>query len=186
MFDDLRQFIARVNELGELKQVDGADWDLEIGAITEIEAESPDARLLLFQNIKGYPPDFRVASNLFNTSRRIALPFGLPLHLSGTALVRAMKERIDKGITLIPPVYGTSGPVAENVFTGDDVDIMKFPSPRWHKDDGGRYIGTNGIGSVNAERLRAYLLVSAPTCRACNEVNIQVQPGSGAIGPVAG
>ena len=145
MFDDLRQFIARVSELGELKQVDGADWDLEIGAITEIEAESPDARLLLFQNIKGYPPGFRVASNLFNTSRRIALAFGLPLHLSGTALVRAMKERIDKGITLIPPVYVTSGPVTENVFTGDDVDIMKFPSPRWHKDDGGRYIGTNGI-----------------------------------------
>ena len=30
----------------------------------------------------------------------------------------------------------------ENVFTGDDVDVLKFPTPLWHEDDGGRYIGT--------------------------------------------
>ena len=34
----------------------------------------------------------------------------------------------------------------ENVLEGDDVDLMKFPTPVWHQGDGGRYIGT---GSYN-------------------------------------
>jgi 3-polyprenyl-4-hydroxybenzoate decarboxylase len=30
----------------------------------------------------------------------------------------------------------------ENVYHGDDIDLLKFPVPRWHERDGGRYIGT--------------------------------------------
>ena len=30
----------------------------------------------------------------------------------------------------------------ENVYTGKDVNLWKFPSPKWHDLDGGRYIGT--------------------------------------------
>jgi len=145
MFNDLREFIARVNQVGELQQVDGADWDLEIGRISEIETESASPRLLLFDNIKGHEPGYRVASILFGTPRRIALLFGLPEDLTGINLVRAMKERLEQGITPIPPVEVKTGPVMENVFTGDDVDIMKFPTPKWHMLDGGRYIGTNSV-----------------------------------------
>ncbi len=133
MFNDLREFIARVDQVGELRQVDGADWDLEIGRISEIETESASPRLLLFDNIKGHEPGYRVASILFGTPRRIALLFGLPEDLTGINLVRAMKERLEQGITPIPPVK--TGSVMENVFTGDDVDIMKFPTPKWHMLD---------------------------------------------------
>ena len=35
-----------------------------------------------------------------------------------------------------------SGPITENVDSGDKVDLLKFPTPRWHEHDGGRYIGT--------------------------------------------
>jgi len=35
-----------------------------------------------------------------------------------------------------------TGPVMENVYTGKDVNLWKFPSPKWHNLDGGRYIGT--------------------------------------------
>lgn len=35
-YRDLREWITQVNELGELKTVEGADWDLEIGAIIEM------------------------------------------------------------------------------------------------------------------------------------------------------
>jgi UbiD family decarboxylase len=48
-------------------------------------------------------------------------------------------------VTPLPPVEVKTGPVLENVFTGDDVDIMKFPSPRWRQGDGGRYIGTQAV-----------------------------------------
>ena len=35
-YQDLRQWLDQVNQLGELKNVEGADWDLEIGAIIEM------------------------------------------------------------------------------------------------------------------------------------------------------
>jgi len=148
MFDDLREFISKVEEAGEVKRVDCADWDLEIGMITEIESQCPRPSLLLFDNIKDYPAGFRVAANLFNTPYRTALLFSLPSGLAGMDLVRAMKQRLDKGIIPIPPVEVDSAPVKENVFTGDDVDIMKFPTPKWHKLDGGRYIGTSSVTIV--------------------------------------
>jgi len=30
----------------------------------------------------------------------------------------------------------------ENVLSGDDIDLFKFPVPKWHALDGGRYMGT--------------------------------------------
>ena len=61
---DLRSWIAAVEKLGELKVVNGADWDVEIGAITELGHHRGErSKALLFDNIKGY---------LFNESE--ALP----------------------------------------------------------------------------------------------------------------
>ncbi len=53
MFSDLREFIKRVEELGECKAVEGADCDLEIGAITDLLSLNPDPPLLMFDKIKG-------------------------------------------------------------------------------------------------------------------------------------
>ena len=92
MFNSLRDFIAHVEASGEVKHVDGADWDLEIGLITEIEARSASAKLLLFDNIKGHESGFRVACNLFNTTRLVAMAYGLPEDTTGMELVRAMKN----------------------------------------------------------------------------------------------
>ena len=35
-----------------------------------------------------------------------------------------------------------TGPAMENVLRDDDVDILRFPAPKWHPLDGGGYIGT--------------------------------------------
>ena len=44
----LRTFIDRVEAVRELKQISGANWDLEIGAITEVSASlSQSARCSL-------------------------------------------------------------------------------------------------------------------------------------------
>ncbi len=40
------------------------------------------------------------------------------------------------------------GPVLENALKGDDVDLSIFPSPCWHKNDGGRYIGTMNVACI--------------------------------------
>ena len=39
-YKDLRGYLAVADKLGELRRVDGADWDLEFGAITEVAARA--------------------------------------------------------------------------------------------------------------------------------------------------
>ncbi|MFH0914009.1 MAG: UbiD family decarboxylase, partial [Chloroflexota bacterium] len=145
MIDSLRDFLDAVHKLGDAKVIENADWDLEIGALTEWAGNNPQAPLLLFDNIKGYPQGFRVASNLFTSERRTAVALGLPPELRGVELVRALRERLRGGIKPIPPVEVQKGPIQENIMKGDEVDLLKFPSPRWHELDGGRYIGTGSM-----------------------------------------
>ena len=45
----------------------------------------------------------------------------------------------------LPPGWSKSGAVLENVDRDDDIDLFKFPVPRLHEDDGGRYIGTDDL-----------------------------------------
>ncbi len=63
IYKDLREYIAAVDKLGELRVVNGADWDLEIGAITEVAARASKPKVVLFDNIRGYPKGFRVITN---------------------------------------------------------------------------------------------------------------------------
>lgn len=141
-FNDLREFIEKAEEIGECKTVEGANWETDIGTLSELEAEQPNPRLLLFDKIEGYPGGYRVASTVFSSQRRTALALGLPLEATGTELVRAYKDKLKAGIKLIPPVEVETGPVKENIRTGEDVNLYDFPVPKWHELDGGRYIGT--------------------------------------------
>ncbi len=144
-FNDLREFIEKCDEIGEFKVIEGADWDLEIGAIAQWQATIPDSPLILFDKIKGYKPGYRVCANMFRTTRREALALRLPLDAKGIDLVTAWREKIKQDITLIPPFQVETGPVKENIYVGEEVDLYKFPSPKWHEYDGGRYIGTGHI-----------------------------------------
>ena len=71
---DLRGWIHQAEELGELKKIDGADWDVEIGAVTELgHHRGEQSHALLFDHIKGYPAGYRVLSNTLNTTKRLAM-----------------------------------------------------------------------------------------------------------------
>ena len=139
-FGDLREFIERVDGIGELKYVDGADWDLELGAITEVAASSPSCPMLLFDKIKGHKPGYRIVTNLLHTERRLALALGESPDLRGVGLVKKWKEGLARITEGPPPVKVKDGPVRENLVSGNEVDILKFPSVKWHELDGGRYI----------------------------------------------
>ena len=39
--NDCRQWIREIDAMGELKHVEGADWNLEIGTIADIYQEYP-------------------------------------------------------------------------------------------------------------------------------------------------
>jgi len=142
-FSDLRAFITAADTLGEAKIIDGADWNLEIGCLTELMAER-DGPLLLFDNICGYPKGFRIATNVIATARRFALALGLPTDLTNLEILKAWREKT-RDLKPFAPVVVSSGPVTENVAEGDRVDLGLFPTPKWHEHDGGRYIGTGDM-----------------------------------------
>ena len=44
---DLRSFIGVLDSMGEIKNIAGADWNLEIGGLTELFSETRGAALLV-------------------------------------------------------------------------------------------------------------------------------------------
>lgn len=146
IYDDFRSYIEACQRLGdsEWRLIEGADWDEEIGALTEAAADLLDSPpLLLFDNIKDYPKGYRVVSLPTGSWKRHCLALGLPFDRPKLELVRMAAQRVkDAGKNLIGPAEVSSGPVMENVFEGEDVDLWQLPVPRFHAADGGRYLGT--------------------------------------------
>jgi 4-hydroxy-3-polyprenylbenzoate decarboxylase len=141
-YDCLRDWLEEAERMGELLKVDGLSWEEDIGAFTDILQHDDSAPAVMFDNIPGYPPGYRVLCNTFGGKRKNSI-LGLPPELNKVELSEAFlveyREFIDKRI---PFEEVDDGPVMENVFTGDDVDLERFPTPIWHEGDGGRYIGT--------------------------------------------
>ena len=141
-YDSLRDWLAQVDRMGELVNVDGATWEEEIGLVTDILQHDDTAPAVMFDNIPGYPKGFRVLCNSFGGRRKNTI-LGFPTELDKVDLSEAFqveyRDIIDKAI---PFETVEDGPVLENVHTGDAIDLFRFPTPLWHEGDGGRYIGT--------------------------------------------
>jgi len=145
-YEDLREWIEIVDEFGELKKISGADWNLEMGAITELigrEGKYPPPAIV-FDNIPGYPQGFRTIFGTTGSVQRMALTLGLTNVKSGTDLIKAYREK-SKDLKPIPPKVVKKAPILENIDSGKDIDLYKFPVPFMHEKDGGRYIGTNSL-----------------------------------------
>lgn len=142
-FRDLREFIAALGPLGEVETVEGADPHLEIGTISELNYERRGPALL-FDHIKGYPRGYRILTNALESLPRALLALDLPPTLRMDEAVEAYEHKMDT-YSPVPPVEVESGPVLDNVFMRDQIDLEAFPTPFWHEEDGGRYIGTGCI-----------------------------------------
>jgi UbiD family decarboxylase len=138
---DLRAFLDEVRTAGELQEISGAHWNLEIGALTEIFAEHAPPPALLFRDIADYLKGGRVLSNILSSPLRHSLALGAALELRGIPLVQFVKNRL-ADLKPRPPEEVNDAPVMQNVLQGKDVNVLNFPAPHWHERDGGRYIGT--------------------------------------------
>lgn len=143
---DLREWIDRVEEIGELMRIDGVDWNLEMGSVAEMvyHARPDNPPALLFENVPGYPPDMKVLSGATNSPRRLALTLGLPVPRTPLDVVKSYRKRLET-FEDIPPRSVNAGPVLENVDRDEAVDLFKFPVPFLHERDGGRYFGTGDL-----------------------------------------
>jgi len=138
---DLRTFIKQAKSSGELQEIQEAHWDKEIGALTEIYAGTSRPPALLFDKIPGYPQGYRILTNILMSPAREALTLGMPPEVTGIELVQAVKTRLGN-FQPVPPREVGEASWLENTSHGTDVNLLKFPVPQWHEEDGGRYIGT--------------------------------------------
>ena len=163
-YDDLRGWLAEAERLGELRTVRGASWQEDIGLAAEAVIKEDDGPAVLFDDVPGCAPGHRVLMNVF-AGRRRNMTLGFSDELTKAELSDACYESYIKERKTIPHEVVDDGPIFENVLTGDAVDLMKFPTPVWHADDGGRYIGTGcysitrdpETGGLNAGTYRAMI-----------------------------
>ena len=142
LYEDLRDFISQVDALGALRRIEGADPLYELGGITEVAAGSPECPALLFDAVKGFARGFRVFTNATVSAQRAALALGIDPHLPPIDALKEWRNRRGS-LTMHKPKMVKQGPLLEN--STREVDLGRFPVPTWHKDDGGRYIGSGSI-----------------------------------------
>jgi 4-hydroxy-3-polyprenylbenzoate decarboxylase len=147
-YDDLRDWLAMAERLGELRTVEGASWQEEIGMAAELVSHDENAPAVLFDSVPGCAKGFRVVTNIFG-GKRMRTTLGFPTDLGKVELSEAFLESCLVDPKTIPYELVETGPVLENVLRGDDIDLGRFPAPQWHEKDGGRYIGT---GCFNISR----------------------------------
>src|SRR3984957_16716174 len=124
-YDDLREWLELADALGEVRLVQGASWQEDIGLAAEAVLRAENGPCVVFDNFPGFPKGFRLLLNMFAGKRR-NMTLGFPDHLSKWELSDAYREAYLKEQKIIPHQIVEDGPVFENILTGDDIDVTKF------------------------------------------------------------
>jgi 4-hydroxy-3-polyprenylbenzoate decarboxylase len=133
----IRDFIEQAETQGVLQRIKvEVDWDLELSHIAKLNEEK-QGPALLFENVKDY--DSPVLTSVCTTTERLSLIMGMP---KDSSLVDLMRHWVEKGETKVPPKLVDTGPCKENKMMADEVDLFKFPAPKFFPMDGGRFFGT--------------------------------------------
>src|SRR5207302_9496828 len=120
-YRDLRDWIERVRDLGELRDVREASWQEDIGRVTEMLHHTDDSSAVLFDDIPGYPTGFRILANANATRKRLALTLGLDVDIERRRLMDRFCQLIEKGRAL-PPRIVNARTVMATVMRGIAVD----------------------------------------------------------------
>ena len=115
--------------------IEGADPHLEMGALYELSLQKAVPPVLLFpqdQGFSGRPSRRRATCALRACSMTApASSWCRTIASTGASIPRrSASECVD------------DGPVLDNVLMDNEVDMLAFPAPKWHGNDGGQYIGT--------------------------------------------
>jgi len=143
---DLREWLSRVEQLGELVRVrQPVDRDEEMSAISYLVAKQQPSPAVLFERPRGFdgsPIGAKMLWNVIGPSvKRVALTLEEPADTPTVELIRRVKDKLK---LRLPPreVTAAKAPVYENTLTGKNIDLNRLPIPRHWPLDGGRYAGT--------------------------------------------
>jgi UbiD family decarboxylase len=165
---DLRQFLAVLEEHGELKKIAAeVNAKHELGAICKILNERANSPAVLFENIKG--STIPVVGQLLASDRRVALALGLSPE-------DVFEETVRRGTNPIPTRLVSDGPCQEIVSIGRDVDLTELPVCTNNPRDGGPYI-TAGHVIIKDPDYGKNLSIYRMMLVSKNEVTIRFTPG---------
>ena len=143
---DLREWLARVEEIGELTRVSQpVDRDEEMSAISYLVAKQQPSPAVLFERPRGFdksPIGAKMLWNILGPSvKRVALTLEEPADTPTVELIRRVKDKLKRRL---PPreVPAGQAPIYQNTITGKNIDLNQLPIPRHWPLDGGRYAGT--------------------------------------------
>ena len=141
-YKDLREFLAKLEEIGQLVRLKTELEDgYEVSALGWELSDRGGGPAIIFK-IKGY--DIPVVANVHGTLERNVLALGLEpkgnfkedfLTIRNT-VAKALREKDKWPKTKLV----TDAPCQEVVLEGDEVNLYKFPILKWNKLDGGPYI----------------------------------------------
>lgn len=145
MTTDLRAWLDQADLAGQAQTVRGAHWDLEIGALSQVNYRRTVPKALLFDDIPGYAAGQRVLTGTVSSPQLLGSVLGLGWDRTDFDLLDLLAVKPAEWTSRAAEFAATTvpdGPLLENVTAKPDVDLLRFPVPRWHEGDGGRYIGT--------------------------------------------
>jgi 3-polyprenyl-4-hydroxybenzoate decarboxylase len=70
IFTDLRHYVSTLESIGQLKVIEGASCDLEIGALTEIAAFRKKCPAVVFDSIQGLEKGCRIVTHFLANRTR--------------------------------------------------------------------------------------------------------------------
>jgi len=180
---DLREWLALVDASGGLSRIEApVSTELEMAAVTLLATQQDtEAPALLFERPEGNTIGGRVLTNMLGSSvKRYAMSVGLDGSMPLVDLIRETRHVMNRRIA---PVHipKSEAPVNEIVLTGDDVDLTRFPVPRFWPRDGGPYIGTGDITFTrDPESRRINVGVYRQMLHSRNQVGMWCSPGKNA------
>src|SRR5262245_17597226 len=138
---DLDLWLAKVEEMGELKRITAeVSPDLEAATITYLVGQEKSPALL-FENVKGHPGHKALYNMIGCNLSRFCLMIGeKPVEhpLQAVQLLQKKLGRKMKPVTVPAEVAICN----QNIVEGEKVDIRMFPAQRMWPLDGGMYLGT--------------------------------------------
>jgi len=75
-YDDLREWLSEAERLGEVRTVGGANWQEDIGLAAEAILRAENGPCVVFEDIDGCPPGFRLLMNMYRNMKKEEQRFG--------------------------------------------------------------------------------------------------------------
>ncbi|MFJ1528842.1 UbiD family decarboxylase [Streptomyces mirabilis] len=150
--NDLRSYLSALDALGDIQRITRViDPNLEAAAVTRRSTEN-GRPAPFFEHLSGVGEGFRMigapgalSSVPGHPLARVSLSLGLPYTTTAAELVEHLRQA-GTG-QLIPPrgVAADSAPCKQNILTGEEARLDRFPIPFVHQSDGGPYVNTWGV-----------------------------------------